>query len=174
MIRWPLIGCGVPTENLTLLTLAFIPQYRGISIAQRAILYAMARYTNQQSKSFWPSMGTLAKELDSDPRYIRRLVNDLEARGIIRRVGRKAVQAGEVIEWRMRSPKWVSDRTPGSLDPPSPVEPRVQEPSHPGSNGGGYPGSRDPTNCPEENCISNCGLPMRAAASVESEEGKPF
>lgn len=153
-----------------------IPKYRGISIAQRAILYAMARYTNQQSKSFWPSMGTLAKELDSDPRYIRRLVNDLEKRGVIRRVGRKAVQAGEVVEWKMRDPVWLANnwKTPGSIDPPSPTTPGVQEPPHPGSNGEGDPGSLDPTNCLEENCISNCGLPMRAATSGKGEETAPF
>lgn len=151
-----------------------IPQYEGITIAQRAILYAMARYTNQQTKSFWPSMGTLAKELDSDPRYIRRLVEDLERRGIIRRVGKRPVQAGEVIEWRMRSPAWVAKNTPGSLDPPHTIEPRVPGPSHPGSNMGGTPGSRDPTNCPEENCLSNYGSPLRAAVSQEGESREKF
>lgn len=132
------------TENKTLLTLALIPQYEGITIAQRAILYAMARYTNQTTGSFWPSMQTVAKDLHTDIRHIQRCVRDLEARGILRRVGEKHVAAGIITEWRVRDPGYIKRNTPGPETTPTPG---------PQTTGGVVQGCFTPRSIDHPNCL---------------------
>lgn len=108
------------TENKTLLSLAFIPRYEGIGLAQRAILYAMSRYTNQETGTFWPSLQTIADDLKTDLRWVRRSVRRLEGMGILKRRGFKELPVGKITIWSLRSPEWVAKHTPGSIDPPSP------------------------------------------------------
>lgn len=69
------------------------------SVTRKAVLLAMADAANEDGSGIWKSAETIASECDLSKRTVLRTWSELEAEGLIRRVGIRTVRGGEVIIW---------------------------------------------------------------------------
>lgn len=102
------------TENKSLLTLAFIPRYSGLTIVERCILYAFSRYVNQETGTFWPSLSSIAKDVHLTTRAVRENVSRLKARGYLKEHGRRPIDKGFTFEYSMRRPEFIEKHMGGT------------------------------------------------------------
>lgn len=64
-----------------------VKRLRGVSATERLLLYAMADYADRAGESVFPSVPTLAEELEVDERTVQRAIRSLEAAGLLERAG---------------------------------------------------------------------------------------
>lgn len=139
------IACSCPVwgrgkgYSMSYVTMGRAREVRGLSMAERAILYRLADMSNDDGMCF-PSVGSLAHEFECSLRHVRGVIAGLEARGIVRRVVRINPKTG----LQRSNEIWVcpvADRVPdegGTMVPgrndssPSEAEPGFR----PGRNNG--------------------------------------
>lgn len=103
-----------------------VKELRGVTPAERIVLYAFADYADKAGGSVWPSLLTIADECEIDERTARRIVRRLEARGLVsvaarRGIGGRATNAYELLfvgEGASRPPR---GGVGGADIPPDPV-----------------------------------------------------
>lgn len=64
-----------------------VKRLRGVNATERLLLYAMADYADRGGQSVFPSVPTLADELEVDERTVQRTIRSLEERGLLVRAG---------------------------------------------------------------------------------------
>lgn len=69
------------------------------SVTKKAVLLAMADAANDDGSGVWKSAETIAGECDVSKRTVLRTWKELEADGLIQRVGVRTVRGGDVIIW---------------------------------------------------------------------------
>ncbi|HPF23700.1 MAG TPA: helix-turn-helix domain-containing protein [Hyphomonas sp.] len=113
------------------------------SVARKAVMLAMADAANDDGSGIWRSAETIAAQCDLSKRTVFRIWKELQADGLIRRVGVKAVRGGEVIVWG------IDCRTIASFRRPDQVPTKPDNISSPGDSlslgDGVSPGDNDAT-----------------------------
>lgn len=69
------------------------------SVTRKAVMLAMADAANDDGSGIWKAAETIAAQCDLSKRTVFRTWKELEADGLIRRVGTRTVRGGEVIIW---------------------------------------------------------------------------
>lgn len=69
------------------------------SVTKKAVLLAMADAANDDGSGVWKSAETIAGQCDISKRTVLRTWKELEAEGLIKRVGVRTVRGGDVIIW---------------------------------------------------------------------------
>ena len=129
--------------------------YAAGGVAEKAILLVLANYANEYGIS-WPSRMTLADQTALGERTVRRVLADMEGRGVIRRIVRRRGNGSRqsdmillaAFQGRKPAPPGVLDEGPddgefGPLDQPAngdnrplrPLDNRPSDPDPPGHSG---------------------------------------
>jgi len=92
------------------------------SVTRKAVLLAMADAANDDGSGIWKAADTIANQCDLSKRTVLRTWKELEAEGLIRRVGTRSVRGGEVIIWGIDTRAVSALPRPGDILSPSDTE----------------------------------------------------
>lgn len=92
------------------------------SVTKKAVLLAMADAANEDGSGVWKSAETIAGECDLSKRTVLRTWKELEADGLIQRVGVRTVRGGDVIIWGLDCQAISRLSRPGDTMSPSDTE----------------------------------------------------
>ena len=71
----------------------------GLNATQLAVLMHLADYWWEVDRKPYPSKKTLGERLGLSPRQVQRIIADLEAAGIVKRIERRAVHKGKLSNY---------------------------------------------------------------------------
>jgi hypothetical protein len=88
---------------------AIVPHTRGLTATQLRVLDVVFNHTNAEGKNAHPSQATIAEMVGVSERQVRRVLGELQARGLIECVSRGSSRRREASVYELRLPDTASD-----------------------------------------------------------------